>query len=81
MTKEDKLVWKNRDKKVERVMRAALDEVSTAGGVDEACLMHVIRRASQSAERLSNRVAWLNIILVVLGALGLAVAAYGVLKK
>ena len=80
MENEKKTVWKNRDAKVDRFLWGALDRDMSSGGFTEACLTHVIRRASQSADRLSKRVAWLNIILIVLGALGLLVATYSVFR-
>ena len=44
----------------------------------EALLIASIDTASRSADRLSKRIFWLNILLLIIGVLGLFVAAYGV---
>ena len=79
MTEEDKGTPEFRDGRVEGFLKASLEH---NWGGDEgfvaAALVHTIQRASQSADRLSTRVLWLNGILVVLGTLGLFVAAWGV---
>jgi hypothetical protein len=78
MENEEKAVWKNRDERVDKFLVGVLDKRLSQEAFTEAALIHAIRRASQSADRLSNRVAWLNGILMVLGVLGLLVTAYGV---
>ena len=40
-----------------------------------------IEDASRSANKLSKRIFWLNIILVIIGALALSIAGYGVFFK
>ena len=81
MKKQDETIWQKRDDRVEQFIYVVLDDDREINHFAEACLMHSIRRASQSADRLSRRVMWLNVTLVVLGVLGLIVAVYGVFCK
>lgn len=80
MKREDKDRWKKRDARVEDFLRKVLDDDRVTSREDTAYLVHTIRWASQSADRLSTRVFWLNVILVVLGTLALIVAAVGVFR-
>ncbi len=80
MANKERSVEEIRDGKVDIFMDAVLhrDLSSDRPGYAEACLAHVIQKASKNADRLSTRVASLNKILVILGALALLVAAVGV---
>ena len=81
MTEEVKGKPESRDERIERFLRLTLDKhFGGDEGFMSAALIHSIQRASQSADRLSTRVFWLNVILVVLGTLGLIVAAVGVFR-
>ena len=40
-----------------------------------------IENASKSTNKLSKRIFWLNIILIIIGTLGLLIAAYSVFFK
>jgi hypothetical protein len=42
---------------------------------------NAINAASKSAERLSRRIFWLNIILVAVGIAGVIIAGYGIFIK
>ncbi len=79
MDKKTKEVWAKRDDKVEKEIKDDID----GEGIKSvhALVMHTLRRASQSADRLSTRIWWLNLILVFLGTLGLIIAALGVFCK
>jgi hypothetical protein len=86
--KGDKIIWQQRDERVDHFLWVILDDNRDIEHFAKACLIHSIRRASQSADRLSKRVMYLNLSLVVLGGLGLIVtglglviAAYGVFCK
>jgi hypothetical protein len=81
MDDAEKAVWKGRDERVDKFLIGVLDKKLSQEAFTEAALIHAIRRASQSADQLSTRVAWLNGILVVIGVLALIVAAYGVFMK
>jgi hypothetical protein len=82
MKEEDEGTPEFRDARVERFLKGSLDKNSGGDlGFVNAALVHTIQRASRSADRLSKRVFCLNVILVVLGSLGLIVAAYGVFGK
>lgn len=82
MTDEVKGTPEFRDGRVERFLKGSLDE--NRGGDEgfmSAALVHTIQQASRSADRLSKRVFWLNVTLVVLGTLGLIVAVVGIVSK
>ena len=81
MLNTEKKIWKKREERVNQFIYVVLDDDRDPKNFADACLMHCIRMASRSADRLSSRVMWLNVTLVVLGVLGLAVAAYEVFFK
>jgi len=58
-----------RDEKVEEQLVVALDKGERPGHYWDAILTHSIKRASESANKLSRRIYWLNWILVALGVL------------
>jgi hypothetical protein len=48
---------------------------------DTGSVVSAIRWAAKSTDRLSRRILWLNVILVILGGLGLLIAGYELLFK
>jgi len=70
-----------RDKKKEQTLSAILDKEGGHVAQMEALLIHSIDRASKSADRLSRRIFWLNLIILIIGVLGLIVAGYSVFFK
>jgi hypothetical protein len=76
-----KRIEKRREEREDLALNVVLDQ-----GTDPdpshfwaALLVQRLRRASESADKLSRRVVVLNWILIILGGLSLFVAAYGVL--
>jgi len=57
-----------------------IDSIEYLGGSIDNIVMS-IEDASRSANKLSKRIFWLNIILVIIGALALSIAGYGVFFK
>ncbi len=80
MKKYDTELWTKRDEKIENTIKDHMDGQDGYKSV-HALLMHTIRRASQSADKLATRIWWLNLILIIVGTLGLIVAACGVFYK
>ena len=70
-----------RDKLKEQTLSAILDKEGGHVAQMEALLIYSIDRASKSADRLSRRVFWLNLLLLIIGIAALIVAGYGVLFK
>lgn len=54
-----------RDKKKEQTLSAILDNEGGHVAQMEALLIYSIDRASKSADRLSRRVFWLNLLLLI----------------
>jgi hypothetical protein len=67
-----------RDKLKEQTLSAILDKEGGHVAQMEALLIYSIDRASKSADRLSRRVFWLNLLLLIIGMLALIVAGYDV---
>ena len=67
-----------RDKLKEQTLSAILDKEGSHVAQMEALLIYSIDRASKSADRLSRRVFWLNLLLLIIGMLALIVAGYDV---
>lgn len=61
------------------VLIRCVEDLSLNDNTDEA--VNAIMTASKSADRLSRRIFWLNIILVVLGIAALIAAGYGIFFK
>lgn len=70
-----------RDQKKEQTLSAILDKEGGHVAQMEALLIYSIDRASKSADRLSKRVFWLNLLILIIGVLALIVAGYGVFFK
>jgi hypothetical protein len=70
-----------RDEKKEQTLSAILDREGGHVAQMEALLIHSIDRASKSADKLSRRILWLNLLILIIGALALIVAGYGVFHK
>ena len=64
-----------------QTLSAILDKEGGHVAQMEALLIYSIDRASKSADRLSRRVFWLNLLLLIIGIAALIVAGYGVLFK
>jgi len=70
-----------RDIKKEQTLSAILDREGGHVAMMEALLIYSIDRASRSADRLSKRIFWLNLLIAIIGTLALVVAGYGVFFK
>lgn len=78
---EQKIIEQKRTERKEHALWAVLDENQTLTHFWDALLIHSIDKASGSADRLSRRVLWLNVILVLLGILSLLIVGYEVFCK
>ena len=72
---------RSREQKKEQRLSMILDREGGNVAEMDALLIHSISRASTSADRLSRRILWLNVIIVVIGTLSLFVAGYAVFFK
>jgi len=70
-----------RDIKKEQTLSAILDREGGHVAMMEALLIYSIDRASRSADGLSKRIFWLNLLIAIIGTLALIVAGYGVFVK
>lgn len=69
-----------RDEKKEQILHLALDTDGNRA-IMEGLLIHTIDKASETADRLSKRIFWLNLLILFIGTLALIVAGYGVFFK
>lgn len=69
-----------RDEKKEQVLHLALDTDGNRAMM-EGFLIYSIDRASKTADKLSRRIFWLNLIILIIGTLSLIVAGYSIFFK
>jgi len=72
----------NRWEKIrEQTLSTILDKEGGHVAQMEALLIYSIDRASKSADKLSRRIFWLNLLILIIGIAALIVAGYGVFFK
>jgi len=69
-----------RDEKKEQILHLALDTEGNRA-IMEGLLIYSIDRASKTADKLSRRLFWLNMLILIIGSLALIVAGYEVFVK
>lgn len=68
----------SRKERIEEALHLILDREGGHVALMEGFLIDSIGRASRSADKLSRRVFWLNLLILIVGTIGLIIAAYGV---
>jgi len=69
-----------RDEKKEQILHLALDTEGNRA-IMEGLLIYSIDRASKTADKLSRRLFWLNMLILIIGTAALVVAGYEVFFK
>lgn len=72
---------RKRDQKKGQILSLILDREGGNRAEMEGLLIHSIDRASKSADKLSRRIFWLNLIILIVGVLALVVASYEIFYK
>jgi len=68
---------RRRDEKKEEILHLALDTDGNRAMM-EGLLIYSIDQASKTADKLSRRLFWLNMLILIIGTLALVVAGYEV---
>ena len=79
--KEKKSIKQKREERKRHALRVVLDEDGGTQHFWDALLINSIDEASNNANKLSKRIFWLNMILVIIGTLALFIAGYEIFLK